>query len=239
MSHSSQRQFVELVSTGLPEYFVRKKVLEIGSLNLNGSVRDFFQDCDYLGLDVSAGKDVDMVCEGQNYSGPDNSFNQVISCEVMEHNPFWKETLQNMLRLCAPGGLFTLTCATTGRPEHGTTRSNPNDSPLTVGIGWDYYLNLTDSDFASVLDLGTSFVRHKFWVNWSSFDLFFLGIKSGAPVSPQTLECWDRTISAIDGYVTRSNRSTKGMARALVATSAGEQGFKWIRLATRKIRYSW
>jgi len=50
-----------------------------------------FSDCDYIGLDVAPGNGVDIVCEGQNYDAPDESFDVVISCEVMEHNPFWRK----------------------------------------------------------------------------------------------------------------------------------------------------
>jgi 2-polyprenyl-3-methyl-5-hydroxy-6-metoxy-1,4-benzoquinol methylase len=57
-------------------------------------------------------------------------FDVVISCEVMEHNPFWVATLTNMIRLLKPGGLLVMSCATIGRKEHGTARSLPGASPL-------------------------------------------------------------------------------------------------------------
>lgn len=88
MSHLAQRDFIHVASEKLSPYFQDCKVLEIGSLNINGTVRDFFQNCDYIGLDVAPGKDVDVVCQGQSYSVPDNSFDNVISCEAMEHNPY-------------------------------------------------------------------------------------------------------------------------------------------------------
>lgn len=80
MSHLSQRDYVGLVAAGLPSFFRDVKVLEIGSLNINGSVRDFFTNCQYLGIDIAPGRGVDVVCEGQRYDAPDNSFDQVISC---------------------------------------------------------------------------------------------------------------------------------------------------------------
>ena len=134
MAHRSQLEFVRLLAANMPEYFRGKRVLEVGSLDINGSIRQFFKDCDYTGLDVAAGPGVDVVCEGQKYDAP--GFDVVISCEAMEHNPYWAETLQNMIRLCKPGGLLVMTCATIGRPEHGTARSEPESSPLTVGLGW-------------------------------------------------------------------------------------------------------
>ena len=61
MSHPAQMQFVASLKERFPDYFIRKDVLEIGSLNINGSIREFFQQCVYLGVDIGPGKDVDLV----------------------------------------------------------------------------------------------------------------------------------------------------------------------------------
>ena len=42
LSHKSQIDFVSGVKTQFPEFFEGGRVLEIGSLDINGSVRDFF-----------------------------------------------------------------------------------------------------------------------------------------------------------------------------------------------------
>jgi hypothetical protein len=58
-------------------------VIEVGNLNLNGSVREFFSECDYLGLEVGEGEgegqDVDLVSFGENYGGMANSTDMLIS----------------------------------------------------------------------------------------------------------------------------------------------------------------
>ena len=41
--------------------FKNKKVLDIGSLDINGSNRFLFEDCNYLGIDVGEGKNVDFT----------------------------------------------------------------------------------------------------------------------------------------------------------------------------------
>ena len=110
MAHQGQRDFVRLVSTELQSFFRDARVLEVGSLNINGSVRDFFSNCSYVGIDIAPGKDVDVVCQGQEYAAADGSFDQVISCEAMEHNPHWKETFDNMVRICRPGACFNDLC---------------------------------------------------------------------------------------------------------------------------------
>ena len=178
MAHIEQKNFFQRIKNKLPNYFQDRKVLEIGSLDINGTIREFFNECSYLGLDVGPGPGVDIVCEGQNYNAPNESFDIVCSAECFEHNPYWLETFQNMIRLCKDGGLVLFTCATDGRPEHGTTRTSPQDSPLTVGIGWDYYRNLNEDDFTSNLDLNYYFSDYGFEVNTESHDLYFWGIVS-------------------------------------------------------------
>ena len=129
MAHIEQLDFVRDVRDRFPSAFAGRRVLEIGSLIVNETVRGFFRDCDYIGIDVAEGAGVDHVCQGQDYDAPAASFDTVICCEVLEHNPSWQETMDNMIRLTRPGGLILMTCATTGRAEHGTTRTTPGASP--------------------------------------------------------------------------------------------------------------
>lgn len=177
MAHQQQFEFIDKVKKEFPKYFSNQKVLEVGSLNVNGSVRQFFIDCDYLGLDVGPGPDVDLVAMGDEYDSPDSSYDVVISCECLEHNPKWVETFRNMIRLTKPRGAVIMTCATTGRAEHGTTRVSPLDSPLTIKLGWEYYRNLTVADFEEHFNFRELFENHEFIVNISSRDLYFFGIK--------------------------------------------------------------
>lgn len=175
MSHPAQHDYIRYVKNKFPEQFVNKQVLEVGSLNINGTVRDFFSNCYYIGIDVAEGKDVDVVCEGQNFKAPTESFDVTISCECFEHNPHWVATFANMYRMVRPGGLIIMTCATTGRAEHGTTRTTPIDSPLTIGLGWDYYKNLEEKDFRENFNIDSMFRNFEFLSQNS--DLYFYGIK--------------------------------------------------------------
>ena len=152
MAHDYQHEFVEYVKNNNEDFFSDKKVLEVGSLNINGSVRDLFNDCDYIGIDVGEGIGVDVVCSGHEYDASDDTFDVTLSTECFEHNPYWAETFANMVRLTKSGGLVFFTCATTGRPEHGTTRTSPRCSPLTIKKGWDYYLNLEENDFRDIFE---------------------------------------------------------------------------------------
>lgn len=179
MAHIQQKRFVQFFKGILPNFFRGKNVLEVGSLNINGTVRDYFDDCFHVGLDVGPGPGVDVVCFGENYGSEANFYDVVISCECMEHNPGYKKTWLNMLRVMKPNGLMIMTCATFGRKQHGTTKTSTVDSPLTVGLGQEYYKNLTKEDFDFVR-LDDFFSDFFFVTDFSCSDLYFIGLGGDA-----------------------------------------------------------
>jgi SAM-dependent methyltransferase len=170
MSHPAQMEFVEAVKQSYPILFSRKKILEIGSLNINGSIRQFFDSCDYTGVDLDSGQDVDLVAKGEDLDFPDKTFDIVCSCECFEHNPEWVRTFDNMTRMSKC--LVFFSCATTGRPEHGTKRTTPWDAPFCG----DYYQNLKASDFIEKCNMDP-YIGYRFLVNKASHDLYFIGLK--------------------------------------------------------------
>ena len=44
-------------------------------------MRTMFSDCEYVGIDVGEGKGVDIVCQGQEYDAPDETFDVCASGE--------------------------------------------------------------------------------------------------------------------------------------------------------------
>jgi SAM-dependent methyltransferase len=179
MAHKEQVDYVNRVKKELPDFFNNKKVLGVGTFNVCGTEDEFFDDCEYYGLDLGPGPGVDIVCPAQDYDAPDNSYDVIISCECFEHNPYWLETFFNMWRMTKLGGLLIFSCATTGRGEHGTSRTSPQDSPLTIEHGWnDYYKNLTQQDFTNALNFQYLFETHTFQTNETSYDLYFAGVKN-------------------------------------------------------------
>jgi SAM-dependent methyltransferase len=176
MAHKEQGDYIASVKQRYPSFFNGGRVLEIGSLNINGTVREYFNADKYIGVDVGEGPGVDVVTSGHKYDSSE-LFDCAISCECFEHNPYWLKTFINMVRLTRKGGLVVFTCATTGRPEHGTQRTTPQDSPLTIAKDWNYYMNLTEQDFLERLSLDTLFEKWQFSGNDVSCDLYFEGIK--------------------------------------------------------------
>ena len=221
MSHDEQRRFIAGVAEYLPEFFVGTRVLEIGSLDVNGSIRSFFVDCDYKGLDVAPGPGVDIVGGGHEFDAPNGSFDVVVSVETMEHNPYWIETVGNMLRLCREGGLILITCASLGRVEHGTTRSDPQSSPLTIGLGWDYYRNVSEVDMRRAVASAGHQILAGYWTNWRNHDLYMAAVK-GTP-SRDTSQQFALMCNEVDAAVGSKNRAARPrVKRLLLARRGGE-----------------
>lgn len=169
--HQSVTNFVQSVKDRFPQHFQDCSVLEVGSRYINGTVRTMFRRCDYLGLDLAPGPLVDAIWHVADFvhSG-DSKRDTVISCEALEHDSRWKESLQAMLDLTKPGGLLVITCAGPGRPEHGTHKADPTSSPATL----DYYGNVDEDMFWSALRK-TDFSDWRLKV--ADGDLNFWGVK--------------------------------------------------------------
>lgn len=180
--HTQARDFTLFVKNTLPEYFVNRRVLDVGSGDINGNNRFLFQNCDYHGNDVINARNVTIVSKTKDLPFPDNSFHTIISTECFEHDPEYKESFLKIYKMLMPDGLFAFTCASTGRPEHGTRRTTPRDSYGTIGNlsdMIDYYKNLTQDDLNEVLKLNELFTVWDTYYNDQSHDLYFVGIKKG------------------------------------------------------------
>jgi len=186
MAHIEQQDFCLQVKNKFPNFFKNKNVLDIGSLDINGNNKQLFEDCNYLGIDVGEGKNVDFVSIGHLFDGPDNYFDTIISTEVFEHDMFYEDTIKNIMRMLKPGGLFLFTCAAPGRPEHGTRRCGEECAPLLIQINenWaDYYKNLEENDIRKIPQFNETFPDCYFQYKNTNIeipcDLYFYGIKGG------------------------------------------------------------
>lgn len=187
MAHESSRNFCKLVKLNYEDFFQGKKVLDVGSLDINGNNRYLFEDCDYTGIDVAEGSNVDKVSIAHKFDAPDNYYDVIISTEVFEHDMFWKESMLNITRMLKPGGLFFFTCAGPNRAEHGTRRSDGSfAAPLLLQISeeWsDYYRNLSIEDINSFTEFVSQYESYGVdygvdtVTNTQLHDLFFYGFK--------------------------------------------------------------
>lgn len=176
MAHPEQQHFCLAVKKKYPTLFDKVDVLDIGSLDINGNNRYLFENYTYTGVDIGEGRNVDIVSKGHLFD-PGKEYDIVISTECFEHDVYWKRTTMNCVKLTKPGGLFLFTCATTGRQEHGTSRTTPQDSPFTHIQFSDYYKNLTKEDFIALPLFLESFSEYSFSTNNNTKDLYFYGVK--------------------------------------------------------------
>jgi len=85
----------------ISEEITGKDILEVGSLDVNGSVRPYIESLhpnSYLGIDMSEGKGVDLVLNANNilkYFG-NKRFDVVICTDMLEHVYYWRTVINNM-----------------------------------------------------------------------------------------------------------------------------------------------
>ncbi len=105
------------------EEIENKRVIDVGSHNYNGNMSIFAEKMnpkEYIGVDMIAGPGVDIVCLAEDLVEKfgENSFDTVISNELMEHARNWRDVISNMKRVCKPGGTLLLTTRSKGFKIH-------------------------------------------------------------------------------------------------------------------------
>lgn len=242
--HGQARDFTVFVKKMLNDFFLNKRVLDVGSGDINGNNRFLFDNCEYDGNDVIQANNVTIVSKTKDLPFQDNTFDTIISTECFEHDPEYRESFSKIYKMLKPDGLFCFTCASTGRPEHGTRRTSPTDSYGTIGQledMSDYYKNLTHVDLNEVLNLKELFSVWDTYYNAESKDLYFVGIKVGAS-NPPVLDKY------INNYVinTLSNAGTPNDGWVMIGVEGetmigvplgarvryGSDGIGWIERVT-------
>jgi SAM-dependent methyltransferase len=174
MAHPAQKEFFREVKKKYPEKFHQVNIIDCGSLDVNGSLKDLFTQSQYTGVDIVGGKNVDVVSHIKDITFEDNSFDTVISGEMLEHDETWRESLQKMYDLCKSGGLLAISCAGKDRREHGTRRTTGMRG--IWGTSPDYYMNLEEEHFREVYkDEMFTDTHHEY--NPTAKDQYFYGIK--------------------------------------------------------------
>lgn len=125
-----------------------KKVLEFGSYNINGSVRDAYpQALSWWGIDIAEGNGVDEVADAAEWKSLDR-FDIVICAEAFEHSYYWRDIIINAFDHIADNGMFLASCASRQRPPHSAF----DGGPLRDG---EYYENISPEvmeEFLSSMD---------------------------------------------------------------------------------------
>jgi len=104
-------------------------VVDFGSLDVNGTLKPIFAKHKYVGIDMEAGPNVDIISSTHEVALPDAYADVIVSTSCFEHDPmFWLSFLE-MCRLLKPGGLIYINA-----PSNGPYHAYPLDC-------WRFYLD--------------------------------------------------------------------------------------------------
>jgi SAM-dependent methyltransferase len=176
--HDSAYRIGELVMRTYSD-LPNAKILEVGSLNVNGCLRDAATSTThYVGLDLEAGPSVDFVITpGHDFPIEDDSFDLVIASSVFEHDPRFWDTFVRMCRAARAGGHIYVNA-----PSNGNVHRYPMDC-------WRFY---PDAGLALVeharsegleIDLVESFIGNRHSDVWNDFVAIFRKGPSADPLN--------------------------------------------------------
>lgn len=91
---------------GFCDTWVRKghTVLDVGAYDVNGTYKNLFANCRYLGADIAPGPNVDVVTGHYSYPFDDDHFDIVISGQTLEHSQHPWKIVAEMARVLKKGG---------------------------------------------------------------------------------------------------------------------------------------
>jgi len=107
----------------IKQLYIKKpgRVLEIGSKDVTGSIREFFTDAnEYIGTDMERGFGVDKIIDAHDLLKhfKASSFDLVICNEMLEHDNAPWLTIEIMHKLVKKNGLLLISTPTFGFPLH-------------------------------------------------------------------------------------------------------------------------
>jgi hypothetical protein len=139
--HQQCHDFVRHALEGLTP----KRVVEIGSRDVNGGVRDLLPEgCDYTGLDISDGPGVDVVADAATWK-PARKPDLVLCLEVLEHTPEWQAIVTNAASWLSKRGRLVITAACDPRAPHSAVDGGPIR-------GGEHYGNIDADELRDALD---------------------------------------------------------------------------------------
>lgn len=160
--HPSARAFVQDTLRLYPGPY--EFVLEVGSRDINGGIRDLFEPCVYFGIDLEPGPGVDEVADVTAWQ-TDRRFDAVVCCEVLEHAPDPQAVVAACIALLNPHGRLILTAASNPRAPH----SGHDGAAVQTG---EHYANVDPDTLRSWLTFDGVQVQ-----SWPWGDVYATGVR--------------------------------------------------------------
>ena len=127
------------------------RVVEVGSRDINGSIRGLVDAGTYIGIDLEDGPGVDVVADCRWWEPPWQASLTIVA-EVLEHADDPAAVIKACVGYLRPGGRIVVTCAGPGRAPHSGHDGGPN-------VEGEWYANIEPADLERWLGEGCEAVR--------------------------------------------------------------------------------
>jgi SAM-dependent methyltransferase len=99
-------------------------VVDVGGKNVNGSLRNYFNSCNFICVDLEQHESVDIVIKpGDSLPFEDASVDIIVSTSCFEHDPCFWITFKEMCRILKTGGYIYINAPSSGH-YHGYPGDN-------------------------------------------------------------------------------------------------------------------
>src|SRR3972149_2385721 len=92
------------------------RVVEVGSGDMNGTVRQLFPASDYVGVDLRIGAGMEILGDARALPLQSDSCDLVLCLSVLEHVRCWRRIVLEIGRVLRLKGVAIITAAATGYP---------------------------------------------------------------------------------------------------------------------------
>lgn len=155
--HTNNQTWLADMKKKYPKNFKKAKVLELGSWDYELHTRKFFDDCEYVGVDICEGYEpahiekrkeygVDIMTKATQTVFEKEYFDTLICLSMFEHDSEWAASLIHNLPFVRKGGLILLCWGAEGNGQHGS-----NWRPVTTEefhvISRDLPMNIVEEFF--------------------------------------------------------------------------------------------
>ena len=120
--HENNRRWLADLQRAYPDHFHHARVLELGShiwgTPPHDTIRPYFTECHYVGVDALPGPGVDIAVHARDTQFRTGEFDTLAIFSMFEHDPDWRTSLRHNLGWLRPGGLLVTCFGAEGNAPH-------------------------------------------------------------------------------------------------------------------------